>query len=101
MKILNLPLNGVKNRITSIINKFDKRNTQYHWILKRIMLHIVWGALNILGVICFSNLITSASWEYFFLIVGVGYCLMYWIIASKIFDKLIGDEIDNLGRWKR
>ncbi|WP_158846115.1 hypothetical protein [Algibacter sp. L1A34] len=68
--------------------------------MKRIILHIVWGVLNIVGLICFSRLIANTRWEYLFISIGVLYCVLYWIIATKIFDKLIGDEIDNLKRWE-
>lgn len=97
MKILNL-LKNYKNNKTN--NGLGKNSTQSNWILKRVILHIVWGVLNIVGLIYFSRLIANTRWEYLFISIGVLYCVLYWIIATKIFDKLIGDEIDNLKRWE-
>ncbi|WP_405294094.1 hypothetical protein [Algibacter sp. Ld11] len=99
MNTLN-QLSRFKENIVFKIIKFDNANTQANWLLKRIALHIVWGTLNVVGVIYLFKIITNTILEYFFLIIGVAYCLMYWIIASKIFDRLIGDEIDHLSRWK-
>lgn len=99
MKTLHFPNTTFKYKYNT--NAFEKTNTalknkKVDWLFKRIILHIIWGILNIVGLVYISTLISGTGWELVFLIGGLIYCLSYWIITCIIFDKLIGDEIDNI-----
>jgi hypothetical protein len=97
MKSFNLSLN---NFISTFGVNLGKEQTQTNWVLKRIVLNVVWAVFNF-GILLFVyKLVSSTMYEYVFMAVSVLYCLMYWIIATTIFDKLIGDEIDNLEKEK-
>ncbi len=71
-----------------------QKNKKVSWLYKRITLHIIWGILNILGLIYIATLIKESGLEVLFLIGCFVYCSSYWLISSMLFDKLIGDEVD-------
>lgn len=71
-----------------------QNNKKVDWLYKRITLHIIWGILNILGLIYIATLIKDSGLELLFLIGCLVYCSSYWLISSILFDKLIGDEVD-------
>ena len=96
MKALNIATFQKKSINNRHSNTIEKANKRANWLLKRIVLHIIWGVINLAALIYFSTIITGTPWEFFFLAFGIIYCTAYWIIASKIFDKLIGDEIENI-----
>lgn len=74
---------------------FNQKSIKIDWIYKRIILHIIRGVLNILGLAYVSTLIIGSSWEFLLLIFGLIYCSSYWLITSILLDLIIGDEIDN------
>lgn len=98
MKTLHLPIAYRFNSFKKTNSALKLKSKKIDWILKRIILHIIWGVLNIIGLVYISTLITGTDWELVFLIGGLLYCLSYWIITCIIFDKLIGDEFDNMAR---
>lgn len=98
MKAFNL--SSKYHSITSLLEKpnrytFNKSSKQVNWLTKRIILHLIWGLANILGLIYISTLIIDSGLEIIFIICGLIYCSSYWLISTILFDKLIGDEIDN------
>ncbi|MGC1204397.1 MAG: hypothetical protein WA839_05885 [Flavobacteriaceae bacterium] len=98
MKVFNL-----SSKLHLIANFLEKTNPytsnknrkEVNWFTKRIILHLIWGSVNILGLIYFSTMIIGSGWEFIIVICGFIYCSAYWLITSILFDKLIGDEIDN------
>lgn len=73
---------------------YIQRNKKVDWLYKRITLHIIWGIINILGLIYLYTLIKETSLELLFLIGCLIYFSSYWLISSILFDMLIGDEVD-------
>ncbi len=96
MKTLHLPISYKFGSLKKPNTSLNLNSKKVDWIFKRIILHIIWGVLNVLGLIYISALITGTGWEVVFLIGGLVYFSAYWIITCIIFDKLIGDEIDNM-----
>ena len=82
------------NYFRIIESLYIQNNKKVGWLYKRIALHIIWGILNILGLIYISRLIKEFDLELVFLIGCLVYCSSYWLITSILFDKLIGDEVD-------
>ncbi|MDU8884576.1 hypothetical protein RXV94_00290 [Yeosuana sp. MJ-SS3] len=79
------------NKISTAIKNFTITN----WRLKRILLNIIWGALNVTVLIVITSLIIGTGWEVFWLILILMYGLIYWISAAILFDAIIGDEFDK------
>ena len=97
---LNFNLSSTSHLIASFLEKTNaytsnKNRQDVKWFPKRIILHLIWGSLNILGFIYISTIIIGSGWESVFVICGLIYYSAYWLITSILFDKLIGDEIDN------
>lgn len=66
------------------------------WRLKRLTLNISWGLINLIFFVYSSLAIIGSSWEIIWFMVIIIYAGSYWILSAKIFDILIGDEIDFL-----
>ena len=66
------------------------------WPLKRLALNIGWGIANLFLLIYGSFAVIGTSLEIIWFIAVIIYAFCYWILAAKIFDILIGDEIDSL-----
>lgn len=84
-------LNFLENQV------FKKSSFDFYisWKLKRIILNIVWGLLNIFVFISVTNLMVQMGLEVLWLALLIVYASIYWIISTLIFDTIIGDEIDN------
>jgi hypothetical protein len=72
-----------------------EKSLKVDWNFKRIILHIIWGAINILGLAYILTLFIDSDWGLIFLIFVLIYCSLYWLITTILIDLLIGDEIDN------
>ena len=83
------------NTLDKSEHPMSENTIKINWKYKRIMLHIIWGALNVLSLVYMLTLFIDSDWGVLFLIVGLIYCSLYWLITSILFDILIGDEIDN------
>tara|TARA_R110002049_G_scaffold219075_3_gene390811 strand:+ start:1838 stop:2134 length:297 start_codon:yes stop_codon:yes gene_type:complete len=98
MNTLRLPTSYKFNSLKKPNTSLSPNNNKVNWVFKRIMLHIIWGVLNILAMFTVYNTITETLWELVFLIGCLIYCASYWLITSVLFDRLIGDEIDALNK---
>ena len=78
----------MNNRI--LANSYIKLN----WKFKRILLNILWGILNITVLVWISTLIVDTSWKYIWTITILMYCSAYWILATMLFDAILGNELD-------
>ena len=81
----------MSDKILTAINTFTKSN----WHFKRTLLNIIWMFLNITVLISISSLIIGTGWETIWLIVALMYGVVYWLLATMLFDTIIGDEVDN------
>lgn len=88
---MEMILNFFENQV------FKKSSFDFYisWKLKRIILNIVWGLLNIFVFISVTNLMVQMGLEVLWLALLIVYASIYWIISTLIFDTIIGDEIDN------
>lgn len=88
---MEMILNFLENQV------FKKSSFDFYisWKLKRIILNIVWGLLNIFVFISVTNLMVQMGLEVLWLALLIVYASIYWIISTLIFDTIIGDEIDN------
>ena len=81
----------MSDKILTAINTFTKSN----WHFKRTLLNIIWMFLNITVLISITSLIIGTGWETIWLIVALMYGVVYWLLATMLFDTIIGDEVDN------
>lgn len=88
---MEMILNVFKNQVI----KKSSFDFYISWKLKRVMLNILWGLLNIFVLIAGTNLMVQIELELLWLAVLIVYVSIYWIISTLIFDTIIGDEIDN------
>jgi len=81
---------------SAIIKTFGKTNLEVNWVVKRIVLNLIWATINFVTFLVVYKLAVNTTYEYVFLALSALYCLVYWIVASTLFDKLIGNEMDYL-----
>ena len=68
---------------------------KYSWRFKRTLLNLLWGLINLIILVYVTTLLIGTGWEFVWFIVSLMYGSVYWIIATLIFDALIGDEFDH------
>ncbi len=66
-----------------------------HWQIKRALLNIAWALINVTFLATVTTRIIGTDWQLFWFVGVLIYASFYWIVASHIFDALIGDEIDG------
>ncbi|HEY5688986.1 MAG TPA: hypothetical protein VIS27_11840 [Yeosuana sp.] len=66
-----------------------------NWKIKRALLNIIWGLLNISALILVTNIMLAIHLEVLWLAFVIIYASVYWIFSSILIDQFIGDEIDN------
>ena len=66
-----------------------------NWKIKRTVLNIFWGLINITALIVATNIMIAIHFELLWLAFVILYSAVYWILSSLLIDTLIGDEIDN------
>lgn len=64
---------------------------KYSWKFKRTLLNLLWGLTNVIVLAYISTLIIGTGWEYIWLAFVAMYCTISWILASILFDFLIGE----------
>lgn len=69
--------------------------SDYSWSFKRIMLNLIWGLLNVASLIFITTIVIGTKLEIIWYTTVILYVFVYWILATMLFDKLIGDGIDN------
>lgn len=69
--------------------------TVLNWYIKRTILNVIWGILNISVLIAITSLILGTGWEIIWLIFTLMYGSIYWILAAMLFDAIIGDEFEG------
>ena len=79
-----------KNSLTLNLKSFFD-----NWKIKRALLNILWGLMNITALIYVTNIMIAIHFELLWLAFVIIYASVYWIISSLLLDILIGDEIDN------
>jgi len=65
-----------------------------HWQIKRAILNIAWAFINISFLVAITTKVIGTEWEVMWLTAVIIYATVYGILASRLFDALIGDEID-------
>lgn len=93
---MDLIINFLENQVV----KKTLLNFYVSWKLKRLILNIIWGLLNVFILIAGTNLMMQMHLEMVWLAAVIVYISIYWIISSLLFDTLIGDEIDNVLKKK-
>ena len=81
----------MNNKILISDSFFGKTNWQY----KRIGLNLIWGLINITVLVYITTQIMGTGWKFIWFGLALIYALLYWILATMIFDAIIGDEVDN------
>ena len=66
-----------------------------NWKIKRALVNIIWGLINISALIIGTNIMIAIHLELLWLAFVIIYASVYWIVSSLLIDYLIGDEIDN------
>jgi aspartyl/asparaginyl beta-hydroxylase (cupin superfamily) len=66
-----------------------------NWKIKRALLNILWGLMNITALIYVTNIMIAIHFELLWLAFVILYASIYWIVSSLLIDILIGDEIDH------
>lgn len=66
-----------------------------NWKIKRTVLNIFWGLINMTALIVATNIMIANHLELLWLAFVIIYASVYWIVSSLLLDILIGDEIDN------
>ena len=79
-----------KNSLTLNLKSFFD-----NWKIKRAVLNIFWGLINITALIVATNIMIAIHLELLWLAFVILYSAVYWILSSLLIDTLIGDEIDN------
>ena len=79
-----------KNSLTLNLKSFFD-----NWKIKRAVLNIFWGLINITALIVATNIMIANHLELLWLAFVIIYASVYWIVSSLLLDILIGDEIDN------
>jgi len=69
--------------------------TVLNWYIKRTILNVFWGLLNISILIFITSIIIGTGWEIIWFIFTLLYGSIYWLLATILFDAIIGNEFDE------